>query len=64
VPAAVHAEPGTIVQAAPSGIDVATGDGLLRLLELQRPGGKRLAVADLLRGMEISPGQRFAARAG
>ena len=60
LPATIGAEPGTIVQAAPAGIDVATGDGTLRLLEVQRPGGKRLAVADLLRGMEIVPGRRFA----
>ena len=55
----VSAEPGIVVQAGPAGIDVATGDGMLRLLELQRPGGKRLAAADLLRGMAITPGTRF-----
>ena len=54
------AEPGIVVQAGPAGIDVATGDGMLRLLELQRPGGKRLAAADLLRGMAITPGTRLA----
>ncbi|MFL6692700.1 MAG: methionyl-tRNA formyltransferase [Ramlibacter sp.] len=64
LPASILAEPGTIVQAGPAGIDVATGDGTLRLLELQRPGGKRLAVADLLRGTEIVPGRRFAAGLG
>jgi methionyl-tRNA formyltransferase len=59
LPASGDAEPGTVVHAAPAGIDVATGDGVQRQLQLQRPGGKRLAVADLLRGMEIVPGRRF-----
>ena len=64
LPATIGAEPGTIVQAGPAGIDVATGDGTLRLLEAQRPGGKRLAVADLLHGMAVLPGQRFATGEG
>ena len=59
----VDQAPGTIVQAGPAGIDVTTGEGMLRLLELQRPGGRRLSAADLLRGMAIIPGQRFAAAA-
>ncbi|HBC18248.1 MAG TPA: methionyl-tRNA formyltransferase, partial [Alcanivorax sp.] len=33
-----------------SGIHVATGDGALILEELQLPGKRRMAVADLLRG--------------
>src|SRR5690606_1725060 len=33
--------PGTLLQATASGIDIATGDGVLRLLELQKAGGKR-----------------------
>ena len=41
---------GTIVQADKSGIDVQTSDGILRLLELQLPGKKPLAVADILNG--------------
>jgi methionyl-tRNA formyltransferase len=39
---------------------VATGSGVLRLLELQRPGGKRLPVADFLQGFPVATGQRFA----
>src|SRR3546814_8461785 len=35
------AAPGSIIQASADGIDVATGAGVLRLLELQRVGGKR-----------------------
>jgi methionyl-tRNA formyltransferase len=42
--------PGTVVHASEQGLDVACGEGVLRLLQLQKPGGKRLAVAELLRG--------------
>jgi methionyl-tRNA formyltransferase len=40
--------PGTIVQTSAQGIDVATGDGILRLQKIQFPGGKALPVADIL----------------
>ena len=42
---------GTVVSAGKAGIDVACGDGrLLRILELQAQGGRRMAAADYLRG--------------
>jgi methionyl-tRNA formyltransferase len=37
---------------------VAQGSSVL-LQELQRPGGKRLAVADFLRGFDVQVGMRF-----
>jgi methionyl-tRNA formyltransferase len=40
--------PGQIVAATPEGIDVATNKGLLRLLRLQRPGGRQLSAAEFL----------------
>lgn len=40
--------PGSIVAADKNGIDVATGDGILRILQVQRAGGRRMAVADYL----------------
>ncbi len=51
---------GTIIATGTGGIDVATGAGILRLLELQRPGGKRLPAGEFLQGFALAPGQRFA----
>lgn len=46
--------PGVIVSADKQGIDIACGDGrVLRILELQAPGGKRMSAADYLRGHPI-----------
>lgn len=53
-------EPGTIVAIDEHGIGVACGQGRLEVTELQRPGGKRLAAADFLRGFPVEPGERFA----
>lgn len=52
-------EPGKIVEVGPDGIVVACGAGALRLLELQKAGGKRLPVADFVRGFELAQGARF-----
>jgi len=46
--AAVGREPGSIVGAGRDGIDVACGEGVLRLVEVQRAGGRRMRVADYL----------------
>jgi methionyl-tRNA formyltransferase len=43
-----------------SGIAVAAQEGAVLLQELQRPGGKRLPVADFLCGFAVQPGMRFA----
>ena len=42
--------PGTLVAISHQGIDIATGEGLLRLIELQKPGGKRQPVAAFVQG--------------
>ncbi|MBS0452915.1 MAG: methionyl-tRNA formyltransferase [Proteobacteria bacterium] len=53
------AAPGTVLEASPQGIVVATSGGCLVATELQRPGGKRLPAADFLRGFELKAGQVF-----
>ena len=40
--------PGNIIRAARDGIDVATGEGALRILRLQREGGRPITAADWL----------------
>ncbi|MBX3726122.1 MAG: methionyl-tRNA formyltransferase [Xanthomonadales bacterium] len=44
------APPGTVLAGGRQGIDVACGEGVLRLLGLQRPGGRRLDAGDYLNG--------------
>lgn len=45
-----HAEAGTIIAATPQGIDVATAAGVLRIVSLQKAGGKRQPVAAFVQG--------------
>jgi methionyl-tRNA formyltransferase len=49
--------PGTLETSAPiAALRIATGDGWLVPLEVQRAGGKALAIAEFLRGFELAPG--------
>jgi len=52
-------EPGTILRADKQGIVVACGTQALRILELQREGGRRLAAQDFLTGHDFQIGSRF-----
>lgn len=49
-------DPGVVTAAAASGIVVACGAGALRILELQRAGGKPLPARAFLAGCDIVPG--------
>jgi methionyl-tRNA formyltransferase len=44
----VDAAPGSVLAVTAAGIDVATAEGVLRLCEIQRDGGRRMAVRDWL----------------
>jgi methionyl-tRNA formyltransferase len=46
-------QPGQVVSADAQGIVVACGEGALRLTELQKPGGKRLAAGEFLKGFSL-----------
>ena len=49
--------PGEVLEAAPGGIVVGCGNGALRLLEVQRAGGKRLPAGPFLLGTPLTPGR-------
>ncbi|MES1163222.1 MAG: methionyl-tRNA formyltransferase, partial [Rhizobacter sp.] len=55
-------QPGEVIAASEAGITVACGTAALRLTELQRAGGKRLAAGPFLQGKAVKPGMRFAPR--
>ena len=44
------AAPGTLLGVSPEGLDIATGDGVLRVLSVQKAGGKRQPVAAFIQG--------------
>ncbi len=46
------AAPGEVLQVKPEGIDMATGQGVLRLMTLQKSGGKRQPVDVFIRGWQ------------
>lgn len=46
--------PGTVLRSGGSGVDVATGDGVLRILELQPAGSRRMPAADFVNSRDLS----------
>ena len=44
---------GEVVDVSPEGIDIATAEGVLRLLELQKAGGRRQPVAAFVQGWQL-----------
>lgn len=51
--------PAEILRADKTGIVVGCGQGALRILVLQREGGRRLSAREFLAGHPLRPGQRF-----
>ena len=49
----VGGSPGTVMNATRSGIDVATGEGLLRITELQLPGKRAMGAQDFINANDI-----------
>ncbi len=56
-------EAGTVLSADKTGIVVACGQNALRILELQREGGKRMTAEQFLIGHPLKPGGRFVSAA-
>lgn len=55
------AAPGTIIDTSAEGVDVATGNGVLRITRLQLPGGKPMDANDIVNGHHalFEPGKQF-----
>ena len=51
--------PGVVVEADGDHLRVATGDGILRILEIQPEGRRGLTAREFLAGHRVSPGTRF-----
>ena len=50
------AAPGTVLAASAEGLDVAAGGGVLRMLQIQAPGKKRVEIKEYLKGNSIEIG--------
>ncbi len=55
-PGAAGAEPGTVTAVGKEYFDIAAGSGILRVLEVQAPGRKRVAAEEYLKGNNIEIG--------
>ncbi len=56
---AADAEPGMIVRASADSIDVATGEGIVAIKELQAAGRRRMPSGEFLAGRRLKVGDRF-----
>lgn len=62
-PQAAGIRPGAVLGQDAEGLLVATGQGVLRLRRLQRPGGKMLTAGEFLRGFSVAAGTQLPSRA-
>ena len=53
---AKHMEPGTVIDVLKDGFDVLTGDGVLRVKELQLEGKRKMTAEEFLRGFSLEAG--------
>ena len=60
-PVAQSGAAGTVLAAGPQELVIACGEGALAVSELQRAGGRRLAVPEFLRGARLERGERLGA---
>ena len=51
-----EASPGTVIKGFPDELWIATGKGVLSIMEVQGESGKRLLIKDFLRGYKLPPG--------
>jgi methionyl-tRNA formyltransferase len=56
IPSDISEPPGKVLVGFPDELRVATGDGVLSILEIQGASGKRLPIKEFLRGHPIQPG--------
>lgn len=54
-----NAPPGIVLSAGASGIDIATGAGVLRVTRLQAPGAKAMTATEFINGRRLKAGDRF-----
>lgn len=57
-PVSESGEAGTVIESS-GRLVVGTGDGAIEIVEIQAVGGKRMPIADFLRGQRIHVGDRF-----
>ncbi len=59
-PSGAAQKPGTVLAAGKTSLEIQTGDGVLRVLELQPEGKKRMPADAFLRGYPVKAGEIFA----
>ena len=52
-------EPGRIVAVRKDGIDVATGEGAVRIVKLKPDGKREMTAAEFANGCRLAPGDAF-----